>query len=319
MITSDINLAIESLKKGNVIAIPTETVYGLAGNAFAESSVNKIFKIKNRPSFNPLIVHIPNPKYINKIAQNIPKIAQKLSKHFWPGPLTLVLEKQKHISDIVTAGKPTVAVRVPNHKLTLDLLSKLPFPLVAPSANPFGFTSPTSADHVIEYFADKIDLILDGGVSLKGIESTIIGFENDNAVLYRHGSIPIEEIEKITGKVEIKNKNNLSPEAPGMLKRHYAPKTKIVFSNDFIKSIKSYPNKKIGILCLKRIEKIPKSVHQEVLSSDGNLNEAAKNLYAALHKLDRLNLDLILTSNMPEYELGRSINDRLRRAVEVEN
>ena len=319
MITSDINLAIESLKKGNVIAIPTETVYGLAGNAFEESSVNKIFKIKNRPSFNPLIVHIPNPKYINKIAQNIPKIAQKLSKHFWPGPLTLVLEKQKHISDIVTAGKPTVAVRVPNHKLTLDLLSKLPFPLVAPSANPFGFTSPTSADHVIEYFADKIDLILDGGVSLKGIESTIIGFENDNAVLYRHGSIPIEEIEKITGKVEIKNKNNLSPEAPGMLKRHYAPKTKIVFSNDFIKSIKSYPNKKIGILCLKRIEKIPKSVHQEVLSSDGNLNEAAKNLYAALHKLDRLNLDLILTSNMPEYELGRSINDRLRRAVEVEN
>ena len=319
MITSDINLAIESLKKGNVIAIPTETVYGLAGNAFAESSVNKIFKIKNRPSFNPLIVHIPNPKYINKIAQNIPKIAQKLSKHFWPGPLTLVLEKQKHISDIVTAGKPTVAVRVPNHKLTLDLLLKLPFPLVAPSANPFGFTSPTSADHVIEYFADKIDLILDGGVSLKGIESTIIGFENDNAVLYRHGSIPIEEIEKITGKVEIKNKNNLSPEAPGMLKRHYAPKTKIVFSNDFIKSIKSYPNKKIGILCLKRIEKIPKSVHQEVLSSDGNLNEAAKNLYAALHKLDRLNLDLILTSNVPEYELGRSINDRLRRAVEVEN
>ena len=319
MITSDINLAIESLKKGNVIAIPTETVYGLAGNAFEESSVNKIFKIKNRPSFNPLIVHIPNPKYINKIAQNIPKIAQKLSKHFWPGPLTLVLEKQKHISDIVTAGKPTVAVRVPNHKLTLDLLSKLPFPLVAPSANPFGFTSPTSANHVIEYFADKIDLILDGGVSLKGIESTIIGFENDNAVLYRHGSIPIEEIEKITGKVEIKNKNNLSPEAPGMLKRHYAPKTKIVFSNDFIKSIKSYPNKKIGILCLKRIEKIPKSVHQEVLSSDGNLNEAAKNLYAALHKLDRLNLDLILTSNMPEYELGRSINDRLRRAVEVEN
>lgn len=319
MITSDINLAIESLKKGNVIAIPTETVYGLAGNAFAESSVNKIFKIKNRPSFNPLIVHIPNPKYINKIAQNIPKIAQKLSKHFWPGPLTLVLEKQKHISDIVTAGKPTVAVRVPNHKLTLDLLSKLPFPLVAPSANPFGFTSPTSADHVNEYFADKIDLILDGGVSLKGIESTIIGFENDNAVLYRHGSIPIEEIEKITGKVEIKNKNNLSPEAPGMLKRHYAPKTKIVFSNDFIKSIKSNPNKKIGILCLKRIEKIPKSVHQEVLSSDGNLNEAAKNLYAALHKLDRLNLDLILTSNMPEYELGRSINDRLRRAVEVEN
>ena len=319
MITSDINLAIESLKKGNVIAIPTETVYGLAGNAFEESSVNKIFKIKNRPSFNPLIVHIPNPKHINKIAQNIPKIAQKLSKHFWPGPLTLVLEKQKHISDIVTAGKPTVAVRVPNHKLTLDLLSKLPFPLVAPSANPFGFTSPTSAKHVIEYFADKIDLILDGGVSLKGIESTIIGFENDNAVLYRHGSIPIEEIEKIIGKVEIKNKNNLSPEAPGMLKRHYAPKTKIVFSNDFIKSIKSYPNKKIGILCLKKIKKIPKSVHQEVLSSDGNLNEAAKNLYAALHKLDRLNLDLILTSNMPEYELGRSINDRLRRAVEVEN
>ena len=319
MITSDINLAIESLKKGNVIAIPTETVYGLAGNAFEESSVNKIFKIKNRPSFNPLIVHVPNPKYINKIAQNIPKIAQKLSKHFWPGPLTLVLEKQKHISDIVTAGKSTVAVRVPNHKLTLDLLSKLPFPLVAPSANPFGFTSPTSADHVIEYFADKIDLILDGGVSLKGIESTIIGFENDNAVLYRHGSISIEEIEKIIGKVEIKNKNNLSPEAPGMLKRHYAPKTKIVFSNDFIKSIKSYPNKKIGILCLKRIEKIPKSVHQEVLSSDGNLNEAAKNLYSALHKLDRLNLDLILTSNVPEFELGRSINDRLRRAVEVEN
>ena len=319
MITSDVDLAIESLKKGDLVAIPTETVYGLAGNAFDEPAVKKIFKVKNRPLFNPLIVHISNSKYVNRIAQNIPETAHKLSKHFWPGPLTLVLEKKMHISDIVTAGKSTVAVRVPNHKLTLDLLSKLPFPLVAPSANPFGFTSPTSADHVIECFADKIDLILDGGVCLKGIESTIIGFENKNAILYRHGSISIEEIEKIIGKVEIKNKSNLSPEAPGMVKRHYAPKTKMIFSNDFIKSVKSYPNKKIGILCLKRVEKIPKSVHQEILSSDGNLNEAAKNLYTALHKLDRLNLDLILTSNVPEFELGRSINDRLRRAVEVEN
>ena len=201
MITTDIKKAKKALKKNKLVAIPTETVYGLAGNAYDESALVEIFKLKNRPFYNPLIIHIKSASSITDVAIDIPESAMILAEKFWPGPLTLVLKKQPHISDLITAGKDTVAVRVPNHPVALELLDKLDFPLAAPSANPFGSISPTNADHVFNYFGGKLEVILDGGECEKGLESTIIGFEENQPILYRHGSISSEEIEKITGKL----------------------------------------------------------------------------------------------------------------------
>ena len=232
MITKDIQKAKKVLTNEGIVAIPTETVYGLAGNAYSDEALKKIFILKNRPFYNPLIVHIKSASALNQIAQEIPDAAKKLAEKFWPGPLTLVLKRLDHISDIVTSGKDTVAVRVPNHPLTLKLLEKLDFPLAAPSANPFGSISPTSAEHVSNYFDKELEVILDGGNCEKGIESTIIGFENNEPILYRHGSISIEEIEKVIGKVATLTKMEAKPNAPGMLLRHYAPKTETFLTNN---------------------------------------------------------------------------------------
>jgi L-threonylcarbamoyladenylate synthase len=214
MITTNIESAIVELINGQVVAMPTETVYGLAGNAYDEAPIKKIFTLKNRPFYNPLIVHIKSAEYLNTVADDIPEIAFEMAKHFWPGPLTLILKKQKHISDFITAGKDTVAIRVPNHPVALELLKKLEFPLAAPSANPFGSISPTSANHVFNYFKNEFKIILDGGDCEKGVESTIVGFEGNQLILYRHGSVSIEAIEaKIStnhGPWKFETKNNVN-------------------------------------------------------------------------------------------------------------
>ena len=315
MITSDINKVKTALIEGDIIALPTETVYGLAANIFQDSAVEKIFKIKKRPAYNPLIVHIASPTILEHVAKKIPYKAQELANAFWPGPLTLVLEKQNQIPNRITAGKSTVAIRVPNHPLALKLLNSLDFPLAAPSANPFGYLSPTSAEHVAYYFKKELNFILDGGPCSLGIESTIIGFENERPVLYRHGAIALEEIEKVIGPIQVKNKSNNKPSAPGMLCRHYAPKTKIQITDDISQVIKLNSDKKIGVLSFKKFTNSNSDIHQEILSISGNLEESAKNLYASLHRLDRMNLDLIITSFIPEKGLGKTINDRLKRAV----
>ena len=315
MITSDLNQVKTALINGDIIALPTETVYGLAANIYLDSALEKVFKLKKRPSYNPLIVHISNTNILEQIAKNIPAKARELANVFWPGPLTLVLEKQDQIPNRITAGKPTVAVRVPNHPIALQLLESLNFPLAAPSANPFGSLSPTSAKHVALYFKEEINFILDGGPCFCGLESTIIGFENDKPILYRHGAISIEEIEKIVGPIKIKNQNSKNPSAPGMLTRHYAPKTQIQINDDISLALAQNPDKKIGVLSFKKNKKIKTEIHQEVLSISGDLNEASKNLYAALHRLDQMNLDLIISSFFPEKGLGKTINDRLKRAI----
>lgn len=315
MITSDLNQVKTALINGDIIALPTETVYGLAANIYLDSALEKVFKLKKRPSHNPLIIHISNAGILEQIAKNIPAKARELANVFWPGPLTLVLEKQDQIPNRITAGKPTVAVRVPNHPIALQLLESLNFPLAAPSANPFGSLSPTSAKHVALYFKEEINFILDGGPCFCGLESTIIGFENDKPILYRHGAISIEEIEKIIGPIKIKNQNSKNPSAPGMLTRHYAPKTQIQINDDISLALAQNPDKKIGVLSFKKNKKIKTEIHQEVLSISGDLNEASKNLYAALHRLDQMNLDLIISSFFPEKGLGKTINDRLKRAI----
>lgn len=314
--TNEIKKAAKLLQNGDVVAIPTETVYGLAANAFDDKAVIQIFQIKNRPLFNPLIVHIKSIEYLNTIATNIPPIAYKLAKQFWPGPLTLVLEKKANVSNVVTSGKSTVGVRIPSHPIALALLKELDFPLAAPSANPFGYISPTTSEHVKSQLGDKIPYILEGGPCERGIESTIIGFENNNPVLYRVGAISNEEIEKCIGKLAVKNTASASPQAPGMINKHYSPKTKFIVSDNIDEAILENLHLNVGFLLFKNEnQSLPLEKFVE-LSSTKDLTEAASNLYAAMHQLDVLHFDVIYAEKLPEKELGITINDRLYRAQE---
>jgi L-threonylcarbamoyladenylate synthase len=315
IVSKDISKAADILKEEGLVAIPTETVYGLAGNIYSEKAIKAIFEMKQRPFYNPLIVHIKSIAQLDELAKDIPKKARLLADKFWPGSLTMVLKKQDSVPDLVTAGKDSVAIRVPNHYATLALLAVLDFPLAAPSANPFGSISPTSAFHVVDYFGDELKMVLNGGTCQNGIESTIIGFENEEPVLYRLGSISVEDIEGVIGKIQIKNKKESAPNAPGMLSKHYAPATTTFLKSDVAQFINGFPEKRIGLLLFKDKIKSTTVIHQEVLSEKGDLKEAASNLYAAMHRLDTKELDMIVAEQFPDFELGKSINDRLERAT----
>jgi L-threonylcarbamoyladenylate synthase len=315
MNNADLVYAKELLEKGDIIAIPTETVYGLAGNALNEDAIKKIFETKKRPFYNPLIVHIASKEKMDDLAEEIPQIAYKLADKFWPGPLTMILKKKSHVPHIVTGGKDTVALRMPRHPMTISLLNLLDFPLAAPSANPFGTISPTQAIHVKNYFEHDIKLILDGGTCEKGMESTIIGFENEKAILYRHGAIPIEEIELLAGEMQYNISENNAPMAPGMLSKHYAPTTFTIATTNLLDTIELYPNIKMGIVAFKNYTLNQKEIKLELITNNDNLEEAAKNFYAALHRLDNENLDLIIIERPPFQSIGKTINDRIDRAI----
>jgi len=315
MNNADLIYAKELLEKGDIIAIPTETVYGLAGNALNEDAIKKIFETKKRPFYNPLIVHIASKEKMDELAEEIPQIAYKLADKFWPGSLTMILKKKPHIPNIVTGGKDTVAIRIPNHPMTLSLLNQLDFPLAAPSANPFGTISPTQSIHVKNYFEDDIKLILDGGTCEKGMESTIIGFENEKVILYRHGAISIEEIELLAGEMQYNISENNAPMAPGMLSKHYAPTTFTIATTNLLDTIELYPNIKMGIVAFKNYTLNQKEIKLELITNNDNLEEAAKNFYAALHRLDNENLDLIIIERPPFQSIGKTINDRIDRAI----
>lgn len=314
IISKDIQKAVQLLTENQLVAIPTETVYGLAGNIFSEKAIKSIFSTKKRPFFNPLIVHIPSIDSLSDLVTHVPEKAKLLAAAFWPGSLTLVLKKSNKIPDLITAGKDTVAVRVPNHPITLALLKKLPFPLAAPSANPFGSISPTKPAHVENYFRNSIKMVLDGGSCANGIESTIIGFENEEPVIYRLGALPLEEIEALVGAISIKNKKEEKPDAPGMLARHYAPKTSTFLVDDVTAEVKKHSEKKIGVLVFKSSLN-NENITEIILSRKGSMQEAAANLYAAMHELDSKNLDIIIAERFSEFSLGKSINDRLKRAT----
>ncbi|MFN8357631.1 MAG: L-threonylcarbamoyladenylate synthase [Spirosomataceae bacterium] len=311
MIGKDLALAKEQLERGQLVAIPTETVYGLAGNAFDEQAVLSIFRVKNRPAFDPLIVHTNSWERLHDFVSEIPSKAQQLAKALMPGALTLLLPKSALIPDLVTSGLDRVAVRIPNHPLTRALLASLPFPLAAPSANPFGYISPTTAQHVEKQLGNRIAYILDGGPCEVGLESTIVGFENDEAVVYRKGGIAIETIEAIIGPVKVQAHSSSNPAAPGMLKSHYAPRTPLkLISTENKLSVTDNPN--VGILSFQKDYGVD---NQEILSPSGDLSEAARHLFAAMRRLDQLGLDFIYAELLPEEGLGRAINDRLRRAA----
>lgn len=313
MIIPSIDQAANELKLGNLVAIPTETVYGLAANAFDDNAIKKIFQLKGRPLNNPLIVHIYSFEQLYEIADDVDECVLKLAQHYWPGPLTLILKKKKHISPLLTAAQDTIAVRIPQHPITLKLLKSLSFPLAAPSANPYKRISPTSAQHVENYFKDL--LILEGGECSKGIESTIIGFENNQPVIYRPGSITKENIEELLLKKVLNNTIEKNTITPGMASKHYSPQTPSILSYNIEKELGRNKEKRIGLLLFKKRNITHPNIHIEMLSENEKEEEAAKKLYQCLHYLDTLKLDLIIMEALPTKGLGESINDRLRRAA----
>ena len=238
-----------------------------------------------------------------------------------PGPLSILLEKTEAIPDIVTAGSKLVAIRIPNHPLTLQLLEQLDFPLAAPSANPFGYISPTSVKHVQDQLGGKISYILDGGNCSVGIESTIIKMERhfpegekENVItVLRVGGVPVEAIERVVGKVKVANHSSSNPAAPGMLKSHYAPRNPLVI-DDVEKVLQHYASERIGILAFAKYHPAIPPQNQLILSANSDLKEAAQNLFAHLRTLDKMDVDIIVTALVPEKGLGRAINDKLRRA-----
>jgi L-threonylcarbamoyladenylate synthase len=312
---TDITVAADLLRQGKLVAIPTETVYGLAANALDAGAVTKIFIAKNRPQFNPLIVHCASAEQAFSYAQNIPEESRELAEKYWPGPLTLILRKKDIIPDIVTAGHEWVGLRVPQHPISLELLSTINFPLAAPSANPSGYVSPTTAEHVAEGLDGKIDYILNGGPCNVGVESTIVSFSTNPPTLLRHGGIPLEKIKTFIPQLQISQQEQVDgPISPGQLASHYAPGKKVYLGNVH-KLAKEFSGRKIGSISLNTLLPDIPEEQQIRLSESGSLEEAAQHIFAALRKLDALSVDLIIAELMPDEGLGRAINDRLRRAA----
>ncbi len=312
---TDLREAAQLLRFGAVVGIPTETVYGLAANVFDEVAVLRIFQVKERPSFDPLIVHVGRKEDVHRIVRELPLGAQELMDAFWPGPLTLVLPKRPEVPDLVTSGLDTVGVRMPAHPLALDLLRSLEFPLAAPSANPFGYISPTTAQHVADQLGERIPYILDGGPCAVGVESTIVGWDNGTWVLYRPGGIPVEAIEALLGERVFTHRSTGEGQgplsAPGMLASHYAP-SKPVHLGEVQELLLRFKGERIGAITFRdRVE----ACTNKVLSPRGDLSEAAQHLFAALRELDGSDVTVIIAGPFPDEGLGRAINDRLRRAA----
>jgi len=312
MPSAQLQQAIELLRNDNVVCVPTETVYGLAASMFSEKAIEKIYTIKGRPRSNPLIVHIGRIQDLQTLCSDLPAPLQRLAERFWPGPLTILVEKSDQVPLSITAGGTRVGIRMPNHPLTLELLKALPFPLVAPSANPYNAISPTTAKHVEDYFGSAIPLILDGGPCEQGLESTVVGIENEQVVIYRQGMITAEQIESLVGPIVVKNEAGEKQVAPGMTLKHYSPKTPTIVC-EHLEQFKEDSAGKAFLLFSKKHPELPQA-HQYVLSEKEDLSEAAARLYQVLHELDERSYSQIVCERFPDIGVGRAINDRLLRA-----
>jgi L-threonylcarbamoyladenylate synthase len=312
-----IRRAARILRDGGIVSFPTETVYGLGARVDDGRAVARIFEAKNRPSFDPLIVHIARIEELSALASEVPALALRLIERFWPGPLTLVLPKTDHVPDIVTAGLASVGVRMPAHPVARALIEETGIPLAAPSANPFGYISPTTASHVEEQLGERVDLILDGGPCTVGVESTIVKIGVDEYTLLRPGGVTVEEIEACAGAALTDASGARTvPEAPGQTNQHYSPRTRV----RIVKNLMEIGPRigRCGLLAFTDPHDPPGFERIEVLSSAGDLREAAARLFASLHDLDRLGLDVIFAQEVPEEGVGRAIMNRLRRAASRE-
>jgi L-threonylcarbamoyladenylate synthase len=313
IVGTDIQEAISLLNAGETVAVPTETVYGLAANGLNEIAIHKIFEAKGRPLSNPLILHFANEEAVLPFVSDFPEALKKLAAKFWPGPLTFLLPKTELVPKIITAGQEKVAVRVPNHPILRELLSKLDFPLAAPSANSYGMISPTQAAHVYKQLKGKISYILDGGCSANGLESTIVGMEVEKVIVYRLGSISIEDLADVLGyQPTLNNQSDDKPLTSGMVKHHYAPSTPFSFIEVPI-TFNLADN--FGYIFLKDSNTEIPSTHKYILSETGNLEEAAKNLYSAMHEMDQRGFNKMFVERFANDGLGLSMNDRLNRAT----
>lgn len=311
---TDTGKAAEWLRKGYTVGIPTETVYGLAANALNEEAVLEIFRIKERPVFDPLIVHVKDAKAVDEIAV-AGESERRLMELFWPGPLTILLPKKAIIPDLVTSGLPTVGVRMPSHPVTLKLLETLPFPLAAPSANPFGYISPTTAQHVKDQLGTKIPYILDGGASDVGVESTIVSVDGNKLKVHRKGGVTTEALSEAGFQVEYAITNEALPVAPGMLESHYAPFKPLYFGTASQILNRTYTSP-VAVICMneKELPELPGDYVTFSLSLNNDLGESARSLFDCMRKLDEGDYNTILAIEFPHYGLGHAINDRLRRA-----
>lgn len=317
-ITEDVLHAAHLLKEGRLVAFPTETVYGLGADATNPMAVAKVFEVKRRPTFDPLIVHIADPAQLSTVVREIPAGARKLMEAIWPGPLTIVLPKQASIPDLVTAGLSGVGVRIPRHPLATELLRSAGVPVAAPSANPFGGISPTTARHVQEGLGPAVDCILDGGPCSVGLESTVISFMERRPVILRPGGCPAEDIERLIGPVERAVadpcRDDAAQPAPGMLSRHYAPKTKLLLVAPDREAL-AIPGKRCGLLTCGDHRFGGEFVQIENIGESGSLQQCAANFFAAMRSLDSGDLDVIIAHQFPNSGLGVALNDRLQRAA----
>ncbi len=297
------------IRKGDVIAFPTETVYGLGANALNPDACLRIFEIKQRPKFDPLIVHISKKEDLNKIAKFVPDKIKKLTDKFWPGPLTVVVEKKEIVPDIVTAGLKTVAIRMPKNEIALKLIKYAQTPLAAPSANKFTRISPTNPYHIKRQFKkNDIKYIIDGGKTEYGVESTIIKHEAGKIYILRKGAVSKEEIEKTLGeKVYIKKSKKI--DSPGQFKKHYAPIAKVIIVNN--KNIKSDPE--AGYIAFYKKPEMKFKVIK-ILSEKKDLYEAARNLFEYFHEMEEKKVKRIYIEKVPEKGIGYAIMDRIRKA-----
>lgn len=312
IIGKDIAHAAELLLSGQVIGMPTETVYGLAGIATDERAVTDIFRIKNRPHFDPLICHLHSIDQVSDYTGEIhPKLQSVMERHM-PGPVTVLLDRLPIIPDLITSGLPRVAIRLPEHPVARELLKAVNRPLAAPSANPFGYISPTTAQHVVDQLGDKIPYVLDGDSCDVGVESTIVGVEDDHLVVYRKGGLPIESLYSIDPDLIVNSHSDSNPSAPGMLKSHYAPRKKVLI----IKDIGQIDWTRSGFISFDTITSSIPEQYQRALSMSGDYSQAARGLFRAMRELDAIDdIDTIYVDLLPEEDLGRAINDRLRRAA----
>jgi L-threonylcarbamoyladenylate synthase len=314
-ISTDRTAAVELLREGEIVALPTETVYGLAADALNPIAVAKIFEAKERPRFDPLIVHLPDRDWLEKVVA-LPvqdrQLILDLADTFWPGPFTMVLPKREMVPEIVTAGLDTVGVRLSVHRVFSEIIRALRKPLAAPSANRFGRVSPTTAQHVLDELKERIPLIIDGGPTAHGIESTIVAICAGGIRILRRGPITEEQLSEF-GKIDnVASSEKVS--APGQLPTHYAPKTQLRLIED-VNSFSPDKNQRVGLLAWNPIESEKNFAAVRYLSERQDLREAAANLFRYLRELDVPNVDLIVAEQVPDRGLGAAIMDRLRRAV----
>lgn len=321
-IRKQIHAAAQLIRAGGLVAFPTETVYGLGADAFNADAVKKIFQVKKRPAFDPLIVHVAELntlKLLVELNDTHRDAVENLTERFWPGPLTLVLPRRSMVPDVVTAELPTVAIRMPDHPMALALIREAATPIAAPSANPFGLISPTQAQHVIAGLGDQVDCILDGGQCPLGVESTVLSLVDRRPRLLRAGSVSLEDLERVIGPIGHRDDFPHVLSAPGQMARHYATRTPLTLLPARGARPSVGPGEQVGLLTFSSSCRAGHYAAVEVLSNSGDLQEAARNLFSALHHLDAMGLDRLWAEPCLEVGVGAAIMDRLRRCAVPES